>query len=414
MYGNQFGHQAYPFQQQHQQQHQHQHQHQAPPSWGTPYESFDGGYGTPAPAAPQQPPLPPERTAGPPSTELALPRDSPRAAVPTATYPGSFSHHQAVAASSHGIVAHAGGGLGFSHLRAAPSHDDLPPAALAPPSTYPPSSESEDSSESEPEESDQDVAVTRYAPPAAPVRAPRLRVLRRAPKKSPYPTETRYVPPTPERLVGGYYPKETRGLGQQDLERPGVSRGGSGLVLKLHLRSRAPDRAAPAPPTSMGPSVSRSRGGSQGSMGGIIQQMDRVFSDVMSGGMLDAGLSFGAAGDEGSGRGVSRSFSAGGSGSSRSGGFGRSASMMSSRTVIDAGSRTLFSRTERTVINEDGTRETNVSSASQSARSGGVASRFRFVCGVRFLRSRAWREVRSPASLAPGDPANDMWRRTRV
>lgn len=246
-------------------------------------------------------------------------------------------------------------------------YDDLPPAVLAPPSTYPPSSESEDSSESE-SESDRDVAVTRYGS-AAPARAPaaaastRNRILRRAPRKSPYPTETRYVPPAPERLNAGFYPRETRGQhGQQDVGHPGVSRAGSGLVLKLHLGTRGPDRGGATHPTSVGPPVSRSRGGSQGSMGGIIQQMDRMFSDVMGGGVLGAGFSLDRAGEEGSGRGISRSFSAGGGGSSSStsAGFG-TASMMSSRTLVDAGSRTLFARTERTVINADGTRETNVS-----------------------------------------------------
>ena len=381
MYGSPYGHQAYPFQQQ-QQQHPH-HQHQASSSWGTPYDNgFDaagGAYGVPTPAPPQQPPMPPEPAAGPPSTELALPRDSPRAVEPAA-YPSGFPHHQAApvaaaaaTAASYGIVSHTnagGGGGGFTHHRA-PVYDDLPPAARAPPSTYPPSSESGDSSEAESEENDRDVAVTRYEPPRAAAAAPtaspphRRRLIRRAPKKSPYPTETRYVPPTPERLNGGYYPKETRGQ-QHEGERPGVSRGGSGLVLKLHLGSEGPDRGGTAaPPTSVGPPVSRSRRGSQGGVGGLIQQMDRMFSDVMGGGVLGAGFSLDVAGEEGSGRGLSRSFSAGGRGSSSSssmgsGGFGR-ASMMSSRTVVDAGSRTLFSRTERTVINADGTRETDVS-----------------------------------------------------
>eukprot|EP00903_Cladosiphon_okamuranus_P018205 g16746.t1 len=381
MYGNQYGHQAYPFQPQHQ-----HHPHQAPPSWSTPYGNFDAGgaYGVPAPAPPQQPPMPPEPAAGPPSTELALPGDLPR--TEPAAYPGGYPHQHA-AAPSHGIVAHAapaaaaaaaaaaggfahqrapmgGGGGGFRHHRA-PMYDDLPPAAVAPPSTYPPSSESEDSSESESESEAEaggrQVVVTRNgsaAPAAAPAVSPQPRrqiVRRAAPKKSPYPTETRYVPPAPERLNSGYYPKETR-VQQHEGERPGVSRSGSGLVLKLHLGTKPPDR----PPTSVGPPMSRSRSGSQGGVGGLIQQMDRMFSDVMGGGMLGAGLSLDMAGEEGSGRGMSRSFTAGGGGgSSRGGGYG-TASMMSSRTVVDAGSRTLFARTERTVLNADGTRETNV------------------------------------------------------
>lgn len=372
-YGNQFAPpQAYPFQ-------QHQHQHQAPPSWGTYYDNYGaGGYGAPAPAS-VPPPLVPEPTSAPLSTELALPRDSPRGGA--AAYPGGFPHPEAAA---HGIVTHPGGGEflrheapsygivahpgvhGFPHHEA-PSYD-LPAAALAPPSTYPPSSESE---ESESEESDEDLAVARYESPA-PVRtvakAPRRSILRRGPKKTPYPTETRYVPPQPERLSCNYYPKEMRGQGEQQHERAGS---GSGLVLKLHLGTRGPDRAAPAPaPTSVGPLMTRStagrtastssRGQPEGGMGGLVQEMDRMFANVMGGGMFGAGVSLDVAGEEGSGRGLNGSFSNGSSGNSRSGGVGQ-ASMMSSRTVVDGRARTVFARAERTVVSADGTRETNVS-----------------------------------------------------
>ncbi|CAM9760913.1 unnamed protein product [Ectocarpus fasciculatus] len=399
-YGNQFAQQPYPFQHQHQ-----QYQQQAPPSWGT-YDYDDrgaGSYGAPASAL-LAPSLPPEPASAPPSTELALQQDSPPAGG-GAAYPNGFPHQ---AAAAHGIVAHHGGG-GFPHHGAQsyalppaavappstypPSSEPeraLPPAARAPPSTYPPSSESSDSSESE--DGDQDLAVARYESrsPERRVattesRAPESRVattsgrsiFRRGSKKEPYPTETRYVPPQPARLNGNYYPKETRGReeGQQrpqHHERPGLSRGSSGLVLKLHVGA-TPRDGAPPPPTSVGPrrsSSTNSRGGSEGSMGGLLQEVDRMFSTVMGGGMFGAGVSLDVAG-EGSGRGQSRGFSVG-SGSSRgAGGGGARASMMSSHTVVDGRSRTLFARTERTVVNTDGTRETNVQEYVNNQAGGG-------------------------------------------
>ncbi|CAM9538754.1 unnamed protein product [Ectocarpus sp. 6 AP-2014] len=404
-YGNQFAQQPYPFQQQQQQYQQH-----APPSWGA-YDYDDrgaGSYGAPASAL-VAPSLPPEPCSAPPSTELALQQDSPPAGG-AGTYPNGFPHQAAAplgTVAPLGMVAHHGGG-GFPHHGAQsyalppaavappstypPSSEPartLPPAALAPPSTYPPSSESSDSSESE--DGDQDLAVARYEPrtpersvATAESRTPERRVattsgrsiFRRGSKKTPYPTETRYVPPQPERLNGTYYPKETRGQEEeqrpQHHERPGLSRGSSGLVLQLRVGAKPRD-GAPPPPTSVGPrrsSSTNSRGGSDGSMGGLLQEVDRMFSTVMGGGMFGAGVSLGVDG-EGSGRGQSRGFSVG-SGSSRGAGGGATrASMMSSHTVVDGRSRTLFARTERTVVNTDGTRETNVQEYVNNRAGGG-------------------------------------------
>ncbi|CAN0288916.1 unnamed protein product [Pylaiella littoralis] len=386
-YDNQFAHQAYPFQ---------QHQQQVPPPWGTYYDNSGvGGYGAPASASLPPPPLPEPAPAS-LSTELALPTESPRGGA--AAYPGGFPH---AAAAAHGIVAHPDGGE-FQHRGAlsygtvahpgvggSPHHElpcyDLPPVAVAPPSTYPPSSESEESeSESEAEDSEQDLAVVARSDSPVPVRTvakkPSHSLFRKAPKKDPYPTETRYVPPQPERLNANYYPKEMRGQGGQQQER--TESNSSGLVLKLHLGTRAPDRAAAPPaPTSVGPSMNRStqrrsagtssRGRSEGSMGGIIQEMDRMFANVMGGGLLGAGVSLDVAGQEGSGRGLNRSFSSGGG--SVGGGFAR-ASMMSSRTVVDGRANTLFSRTERTVLNTDGTRETNVQEYRADSSRGSASS----------------------------------------
>ncbi|CBJ29013.1 DnaJ domain containing protein [Ectocarpus siliculosus] len=385
-------------------------QQHAPPSWGA-YDYDDrgaGSYGAPASAL-VAPSLPPEPSSAPPSTELALQQDSPPAGG-AGTYPNGFPHQAAAplgTVAPLGMVAHHGGG-GFPH-HGAQSYA-LPPAAVAPPSTYPPSSEpastlppatraprstyppsSESSDSSESEDGDQDLAVARYEPrtPERSVattesRTPERRVattsgrsiFRRGSKKTPYPTETRYVPPQPERLNGTYYPKETRGQEEeqrpQHHERPGLSRGSSGLVLQLRVGAKPRD-GAPPPPTSVGPrrsSSSNSRGGSDGSMGGLLQEVDRMFSTVMGGGMFGAGVSLGVDG-EGSGRGQSRGFSVG-SGSSRGAGGGATrASMMSSHTVVDGRSRTLFARTERTVVNTDGTRETNVQEYVNNRAGGG-------------------------------------------
>ncbi|CAM9321525.1 unnamed protein product [Ectocarpus sp. 4 AP-2014] len=392
-YGSQFAQQPYPFQQQ-----QQQYQQQAPPSWGA-YDYDDrgaGSYGAPASAL-VAPSLPPEPPSAPPSTELALQQDSPLAGE-AGTYPNGFPHQAAAplgTVAPLGMVAHHGGG-GFPHhgsqsyalppaAVAPPSTfppssehvSTLPPASRAPLSTYPPSSESSDSSESE--DGDQDLAVARFEPRApersvatTESRTPERRVattgrgfFRRGSKKTPYPTETRYVPPQPERLNGNYYPKETRELGEEQRphhhERPGLSRGSSGLVLQLRVGAKPRD-GAPPPPTSVGPrrsSSTNSRGGSDGSMGGLLQEVDRMFSTVMGGGLLGGGVSLGVDG-EGAGRGQSRGFSVG-SGSSRGAGGGATrASMTSSHTVVDVRSRTLFARTERTVVKTDGTRETNV------------------------------------------------------
>lgn len=364
-------------------------------------------------------PLLPEAAPAPVSTELALPTESPRGGA--AAYPGGFPHDgfPQAEATSHGIVAYPGGGQFMHHSplphgtavhRGAggfPHHEapcfDLPPVVVAPPSTYPPSSESAES-ESESEDSDEeDLAVVARKDSPPPVRTvaktPGRSLFRRGPAKEPYPTETRYVPPQPERLNGNYYPKETRRQGEQYQGEPHHQRersdsGSSGLVLKFHLGTRAPERAAA--PTSVGPLVDRpnsrsfastsSRGRSEGGMGGIIQEMDRMFATVMGGGLLGAGVSLGVAGDEGSGRGLNRSFSSGGGGSSANsmGGAGVArTSMMSSRTVVDGRARTLFSRTERTVLNTDGTRETNVS-PSPPCVSRGVVGTHHCVAGLGF------------------------------
>ncbi len=417
-YGNQFDHYQpdYHFQQQ---------QHQAPPPWGAPYEGYGGG-GNSAPASapvPLEPDAPPP-SAEQPSTELALPQDSPPPSPrgELAAHTGSFSHPHAAtaataaaaAAASLGMVTHAAP-AGFTHQAApsyGPSHGAVlpqsamppqsayapgpppvsampsaPPApppssypstVLAPPSVYPPSSESEGCSDSESEENDRNLAVARYGGPPAPAHnakeetsSSRFGILRRGSRSKTYPTETRYVPPKPERLNANYYPREDRGQQQQQQqdERPGLSRGNSGLVLKVHVGTKGPGRGTAPPPTSVGPyvggSASRrdsgsSRGSSERGIGGLIKDMDRMFSDVMRGGMLDAGITVGVAGQGGAGSCLTRSFSAGGSGSSFGSGGGVRSSLMSSHTVIDASSRTLFSRTERTVVGEDGTRDTKV------------------------------------------------------
>ncbi|CAM9401016.1 unnamed protein product, partial [Hapterophycus canaliculatus] len=392
-YGSQYGQQAYPFPYQQQQ----QQQQEASQSWGphSAYGNYDNAYhdyGAP-PSGVQSTAMPPEPAAAPPSTELALPQESPPKGG--SAYPGG---HLAAAASG-GMVAYSGGGFphhagGVPQHAAAyqgmmaphnggypqqgpPSYAGLPPAAWAPPSTNPPSSESEESSESESEEGDQDLAVARYGSPVPPESSYPTEtrtdpsgalvesaggIIPRHPKEV-YPRETRYVPPKPASQSWNHYPRQTRGNdGQQEgQERPGVSRGDSGIVVKLHVGKTKPSSSGGAP-TSVGP-LARRGTGSEGGVGGLMQEMDRVFSGMLGGSAFGAGLSVDVAEDGGSRRNLSRGFSVG-PGGSRSGatgsGGGIAASMMSSHTVVNGKSRTLFSRTERTVVGMDGTRETDV------------------------------------------------------
>ncbi|CAM9309917.1 unnamed protein product [Scytosiphon promiscuus] len=439
-YGSQYGQEAYPY--------PYQQQQQGAQSWAPhdAYNNYDNAYhdyGAPPSAA-----VPPEPASGPPSTELALPEESPQGGG--SPYPGGHP-----AAASQGMVAYAGGGYPHQavampqHAAAhqgmmAPhngcypqqggplSYSGLPPAVWAPPSTNPPSSDSEESSDSESEGGDQNLAVARYGSPEPPESTPSRRgsLFRRSPPGGSYPTETRtdlspggIIPRHPNKA----YPRETRYVPpksasqqrqRQEQERPGVSRGDSGLVVKLHM-----GKSKPSPSTGSSASAGAlarrnagsSRRGSEGSVGGLMQEMDRVFGSILGGSAFGAGLSVDMADETGSRRSLSRGFSVGGGGgggSSRNGasggGGGVAATMMSSHTVVSGKSRTLFARTERTVVGMDGTRETDVSALVSRSRVGaqgcGVLMRCStLVCKSTGTTGTVLREGRRPqVSGAPG------------
>lgn len=282
----------------------------------------------------------------------------------------------------------------------------VPPtlSVMAPSAAY---SNSEENSDGANDDDSMPAAVAVRAPasqvsaPSTSGRSSALSNFRRSKEKAPsYPRETRYVPPMPVQLNANYYPKNTRkeygyseeqGSAHDHLElyqpaSPKPKRSGVSLALSANFdfqglrgKKSATARDSLTPPSTRrlsrretGGSPGQSGNGeSKGGFGSMIQQMDRMFSSIMTPTMFDSDRDSNGFSKRDGAFGKSLSVS---SVSSYSGGGERNrvSTRRSSTTQIglDGMPRTVFSRTERVVVNTDGTRKVEVGSFVRSFQCG--------------------------------------------